>query len=144
VDIELLDHTLNANNALVPFPEDGLTGIMPGDIVSKLVKVENTGDNPVWVRVYLDKEITEGLNFEGITLNLNLVDWTEGEDGWFYFNQELSPELATSNLFTQVIFDNSLGNEYVDAQIEIEVTAQAVQSQNNGLTVLEAEGWPAE
>lgn len=144
VEIELHDETLNANNELVPFPEAGLTGIMPGDVVSKTVNVENTGDNPIWVRVHLDKSITEGLNFEGIALNINTVDWTEGEDGWFYFKQVLTPDETTSSLFTEVKFDKSLGNEYVEALIEIDVSAQAVQSQNNGIEVLEVEGWPAE
>lgn len=143
VDIELHDETLNANNEWAPFPEDGLTGIMPGDVVSKKVNVANTGDNPVWIRVSLDKSITEALNFEGITLNINTVDWIEGEDGWFYFKQVLSPNHTTSNLFTEVKFDKSLGNEYINALIEIDVSAQAVQSQNNGIEVLEVEGWPA-
>lgn len=144
VEIELHDETLNDKEELVAFPEDGFTGIMPGDVVSKVVNVKNTGDNPVWIRVELDKSITEGLNFNGIALDINSADWTLGADGWYYYNKLVNPTEVTSNLLTKVTFDKLLGNEYFDAHVEIDVSAQAVQSQNNGTTVLEAEGWPEE
>lgn len=144
VDIELHDETLNDKEELVAFPEDGFAGIMPGDVVSKVVNVKNTGDNPVWIRVALDKSIIEGLDFDGITLDINTADWTLGEDGWYYYNKLVNPAEVTSNLLTEVSFDKLLGNEYFDAHVEINVSAQAVQSQNNGTTVLEAEGWPQE
>lgn len=144
VDIELHDETLNEKEELVAFPEDGFTGIMPGDVVSKIVNVENVGDNPVWVRVELDKSITDELNFDGIDLNINTEDWTLGDDGWYYYNTIVNPVDVTSDLLTEVTFDKLLGNAYIDAHIEVNVFAQAVQSQNNGTTVLEAEGWPLE
>ena len=36
-----------------------------------------------------------------------------------------------------------MGNEYQNAKAMIDITAIAVQSANNGETVLEATGWPS-
>ena len=132
-----------------PFPEEGFNLVMPGDVVDKIVSVTNDGDNPIWVRIKLDRSIilageAADVDFNVLGLDLNDEDWTEGEDGWFYYNEILAPGETTENLFTQVTFPTSLGNAFMNAKVEIDVLAQGVQSQNNGLTVQEAAGWPAE
>ena len=122
---------------------------MPGDVVDKIVSVTNDGDNPIWVRVRLDRSLilaneAADIDFNVLGLDLNEEDWTEGEDGWFYYNEILAPDETTEKLFTQVTFPTSLGNAFMNARVEIDVLAQGVQSQNNGVTVQEAAGWPAE
>ncbi len=84
------------------------------------------------------------VDFNDLDLDLNDEDWTEGTDGWFYYNEILAPDETTEKLFTQVTFPTSLGNAFMNARVEIDVLAQGVQSQNNGVTVQEAAGWPAE
>ena len=150
VALILNDDTKNPETkALEPFPEEGFNLVMPGDVIDKIVSVTNAGDNPIWVRIKLDRSIiladeAADVDFNVLGLDLNDEDWTEGEDGWFYYNEILAPGETTENLFTQVTFPTSLGNAFMNAEVEIDVLAQGVQSQNNGVTVQEAAGWPAE
>lgn len=150
VALILNDDTINPETEeLEPFPVEGFDLIMPGDVIDKIVSVTNDGDNPIWVRIRLDRSIllageAADVDFNVLGLDLNDEDWTEGVDGWFYYNEVLAPGETTENLFTQVTFPTSLGNEFMNAEVEIDVLAQGVQSQNNGLTVQEAAGWPAE
>ena len=150
VALILNDDTIDPETEeLEPFPVEGFDLVMPGDVVDKIVSVTNDGDNPIWVRVRLDRSLilaneAADIDFNVLGLDLNEEDWTEGEDGWFYYNEILEPDETTENLFTQVTFPTSLGNAFMNAEVEIDVLAQGVQSQNNGLTVQEATGWPAE
>ena len=124
-----------------PFPKEGVTGVLPNMEVTKKVYVENTGDVDMYVRIALDKKIESlsdpaaKLNFKHITLDINETDWTE-QDGYYYYNRVLKP------LFTTVSFGASLGNEYMNARVQIDVDAQAVQSKNNTDSPLTAAGWP--
>ena len=150
VALILNDDTINPETEeLEPFPVEGFDLVMPGDVIDKIVSVTNDGDNPIWVRIRLDRSIllageAADVDFNVLGLDLNEEDWTEGEDGWFYYNEILAPDETTENLFTQVTFPTSLGNEFMNAEVEIDVLAQGVQSQNNGVTVQEATGWPAD
>ena len=150
VALILNDDTINPETEeLEPFPVEGFDLVMPGDVIDKIVSVTNDGDNPIWVRIRLDRSIllageAADVDFNVLGLDLNEEDWTEGEDGWFYYNEILAPDETTENLFTQVTFPTSLGNAFMNAEVEIDVLAQGVQSQNNGVTVQEATGWPAD
>lgn len=150
VALILNDDTINPETEeLEPFPVEGFDLVMPGDVIDKIVSVTNDGDNPIWVRIRLDRSIilageAADVDFNVLGLDLNDEDWTEGADGWFYYNEILAPGETTENLFTQVTFPTSLGNAFMDAEVEIDVLAQGVQSQNNGVTVQEATGWPAD
>lgn len=150
VALILNDDTIDPETEdLEPFPVEGFDLVMPGDVIDKIVSVTNDGDNPIWVRIKLDRSIilageAADVDFNVLGLDLNDEDWTEGTDGWFYYNEILAPGETTENLFTQVTFPTSLGNAFMNARVEIDVLAQGVQSQNNGVTVQEAAGWPAE
>lgn len=130
----------------VPFKD--LDGVMPGMKVTKIAEVKNTGSAAAWVRVKLEKKITladktaqsdPGL----VILELNTEDWTE-KDGYYYYNEAVKPGEETEPLFTKVSFGTDLGNEYMEAHVEIKVDAQSVQSRNNGTGALDATGWPSE
>lgn len=127
-------------------PFEDLTGIMPGMTVTKIAEIKNTGASDAWVRVKVEKNIK--LQGEGtpdtalVELNLNLTDWTLGEDGYLYYNKVLKPGEVTEPLFTAVTFNVTMGNEYQNATATVDVSAQAVQTANNGDTVMDAKGWP--
>jgi len=131
-----------------PWPEEGVDGVMPGMDVTKVVYAENLGTADAYVRILLDKIIipAEGvekeLDFDNITLDINTDKWTE-KDGIYYCNKALAPGEKSAPLFTNVHFGVKLGNEYMNAKLEIEVLMQAVQAKNNGDSVLNANGWPA-
>ena len=127
-------------------PFEDVTGIMPGMTVTKIAEIKNTGASDAWVRVKVEKNIK--LQGEGtpdtalVELNLNLTDWTLGEDGYLYYNKALKPGEVTAPIFTAVTFKADMGNEYQNATATVDVSAQAVQTANNGDTVMDAKGWP--
>ena len=127
-------------------PFEDLTGVMPNTTVTKIAEIKNTGASDAWVRVKVDKNIV--LKIEGVTpdtslveLTLNSTDWTE-KDGYFYYNTALKPGEVTAPIFTAVTFKADMGNEYQNATATVDVFAQAVQTANNGATVMAAQGWP--
>lgn len=128
-------------------PFEDVTGIMPGMTVTKIAEIKNTGASDAWVRVKVEKNIK--LQGEGtpdtalVELNLNLTDWTLGEDGYLYYDKALKPGEVTEPIFTAVTFNVTMGNEYQNATATVDVAAQAVQTANNGSTAMTANGWPA-
>ncbi len=125
-----------------------LTGVMPGQSVEKEVRVQNTGVGDAWMRVRLttvfeDKTLATQINGRDV-VTIDLLDgWTEGEDGWYYYNKIVSADNYTTHLFKTVTFAPEMGNEYQGCTVSILVEAEAVQAANNGKTVLEAAGWPS-
>lgn len=142
VDIELNEW---ANEERTEKFEDQ-TGVMPGKDVTKIVEVKNVGTGSAWVCVQMFVDVYaengEGLPPEPVKLDINDTDWTY-QDGYYYYNKPLAPGATTEPLFTTVSFDEQMGNEYQNAKAKIDITAIAVQSANNGETVLEATGWPS-
>lgn len=152
VDIEVVEKTLGDDGEELPYPTDAITGIMPGTTVSKIVRVKNTGTAPAHVRVKVSTVVTladstvdaEGAQY--VSYEVNTADWTEKEDGYYYYNTSLAAGDTTEPLFEEVAFDVTMGNKYQNSTAEIDVQAFATQTANNGATPLEAaaDSWPAE
>ena len=145
IDVELKEWA--DEDKTVPFPANGVSGVMPGAEVTKIVEVENTGSGEAWVRVKVTKDISlaEGVEAQ-VDLGLLKLDcdkgyWTE-KDGYYYYHEALKPGETTKALFAAVTFDSAMGNEYQNATATVDVLAQAVQTANNGESVMEAQGWP--
>ena len=146
VDIELVEKTYNDNNELVDWPEEGVTGVMPGEAVPKIVTVKNTGASEAWVRVRADVTITRADGQPSdtglIEINFDTENWTE-KDGWWYYSKPVKGgETTEFPLFTEVTFKTAMDNPYQNCTTSVDVSAQAVQTANNGETVMEAAGWP--
>ena len=126
-------------------PFENLSGVMPNTTVTKIAEVKNTGASDAWVRVKVEKNIRlqgEGTPDTGLVeLPLNTDDWTE-KDGYFYYTKALKPGEVTAPIFTAVTFKADMGNEYQNATATVDVSAQAVQTANNGDAVMDAKGWP--
>lgn len=147
VDIELHEYADAEKN---PFTDK--TGVMPGMTVTKIAEVENTGASAAWVRVKLKPAIEladDAVLPDGFTVNTGLVkpdvntdDWTEGEDGYFYYKEALKPGETTAPVLNSVTFDVAMGNEYQGATATVDIVAQAVQTANNGDSAPTAAGWP--
>lgn len=146
IDIDLVEMAKNGDK-LVPF--ENVTGVMPGQEVSKIVTVKNTGGQPAYIRIKLDKAITladgssENVDLGLLSYDLNKEDWT-AKDGYYYYNNALGAGEETQPLFTTVTFAEKMGNMYQNSTAEINVQAQATQVANNGADVFEAAGWPEE
>ncbi len=132
------------DDGLQPFTD--VIGVVPGDNVSKIVTVENTGNNPAWVRISIDKALTLAEGVEG-EVDLTLIsfdigeDWVE-RDGWYYYTEALDKGQTTSPLFNNVIFNDDMGNMYQDSTATVTVLVHATQTAHNGTSVWEAVGWP--
>lgn len=178
VKIELHDETLTEDgeirdfNAVYPGGQGGKLGVMPATTHSKIVSVENTGTNPCWVRVQVQKygTLADGTAYTPYDLAYVQLDLTEdvylatdeipqerieegvwiynAEDNWFYYSTPLSapdplkPGIEfTPTIFESVTFDKEMGNKYQESSVEISVSAEAVQSANNGTSWNTVASW---
>lgn len=124
--------------------------VMPGQDVSKIVRVKNTGSNPAYIRVEVQKAIALAADAQGdvdlelVSLDFDSEKWTLRNDGYYYYNEPLAPGETTAALFRNVKFDTGMGNMYQGSTATIKVSAQATQVKNNGDNALDAKGWPAD
>lgn len=152
VGIEIIEKTKDSNGAEVDFPKEGVNGVMPGTAVSKIVKIKNSGADEAWIRVTVEADM---VNAEGKALPLTieknqepvmeyevLDGWIDGGDGYYYYEKPVSAGAYTGILFKEVTFHPAMDNTYQDCKANIIISAQAVQTANNGSRVTEAKGWP--
>ena len=129
-----------------PFPSEGVTGVMPGESVTKRVTVKNTGMSEAWVRVRADMEVkdSDGKVMTGehpIELTGKDSKWV-AKGGYYYYTEPVAPGAETDALLEEVTFLPQMGNPYQGSTLNIDIFAQATQVANNGETVWEAQGWP--
>ncbi len=128
------------------FPEQGVY-IIPGDIVSKQVSVENICDHPFYLRVKLVRGAdNQALSAEDcLKMDIDTANWTY-LDGYYYFNRILQPGEDTPALFTQVeIVGSKVDQSHIGSMLSLTVRAYAVQSENNPAEhPWDAAGWPAD
>lgn len=130
-----------------PWPEGGVSGVVPGTEVDKIPYVINTGDVSFYTRMVVTMKATgadgQELPTDVVSLNIDTANWTE-KDGYYYYNGVVEPGKQTEPLFTKASFDVKMDNSYMEAKFEINIHAEAVQSKNNGDSALTAAGWKAE
>lgn len=145
-NIRLLIHETTDQGT--PFPEEGVY-VIPGDIVSKVVTVENDCDHPFYLRVKVvcgtdSQELSAEDCFQ---LNINRDHWVY-KDGWYYYTEIVEPYETTPWFFSQVeIVGSQLDTSHIGQTLHLTVVAQAVQSENNPIEngdTSTASGWPAE
>ena len=143
-DIQLKIHEKTADGS--DFPAEGVY-VIPGDIVSKQVSIENVCTHPFYLRVRLVSSATNAyLNAEDcMKLDIDTNNWTY-RDGFYYFNRILQPGETTPPLFTQVeIVGENVDRSHIGSTLSLTVNAYAVQSENNPAEYpWDASGWPAE
>ena len=145
VDIKLIEMTL-VDGEEKGYPTKPVEGVMPGQSVSKRVRVENTGSGDAWVRVYVKPAITLKDKTPGdpsvLSIDFDTANWTQRGDYWYY-NHVLKAGATTPNLFENVTFTGEdMGNVYQGCTVTVTVRAEAVQSANNTNSALTAGGWP--
>lgn len=130
------------------FPSEGVY-ILPGDIVSKRVTVENLCAHPFYLRVKIvyGVDSQELPSEECFKLNINSDVW-KLHDGWYYYQGVVAPGDTTPQVFSHVeIVGDKVDNRYIGKTLTLSVLAQAVQSEHNpieGTDTHTASGWPAE
>lgn len=148
VNIAVVETMLDGTE-LKDFPAEGITGVMPGSTVSKIVSIRNTGSADAWIRVQVGTTVESG---EKAPLDAGVVrftvegPWRDGGDGYYYYEKAVPAGSETEVLFREVRFDPNMSNDYQNCTVYITVKAQAVQTANNpipaGGTVADVTGWP--
>ena len=142
--IQLQIHEKTADGS--DFPDEGVY-IIPGDIVSKRVTIENICTHPFYLRVKLVSTTTsQDLSAdECLNMDIDTENWTYA-DGYYYFNRILQPGETTPALFTQVeIVGSKVDQSHVGSALSITINAYAVQSEHNPAEhPWDASGWPAD
>lgn len=107
----------------------------------KKVTVKNTGEQPIFIRVLsipvFTKKQTDGSLLllpiknqagEGIlTIDYNFVDWTDGNDGYFYYNQKLAEGEISRPLFERVKMNsNTITDDYIGVNLTFEIKSEAI------------------
>ncbi len=119
--------------------------------VKKKVCIENTGKNPVLVRVIITpqwEKTDENGNIIGnivsasnqVQLNFSndiSKNWIKGNDGYYYYNKVLEPKETTSYLLESVQLKDNIPSdekgEYKDRELEINVSSEATQVNEKAL-----------
>ena len=149
INITVVEQQKGENGTTVEYPKEPITNVVPGAEISKIVTIRNDGKSTAWIRVKVGTEIK--LVGEGeadtslVVLNFDNTNWKE-KDGYYYYNKPVDPTESTTALFDTVKFDPRMGNEYQNCTVNINISAQAVQTANNNPEggVTEVKGWPAE
>lgn len=140
------------DEGLKEYPKETPVKIMPGSIVSKVVTVKNLSAE-TYIRANYEVFIKNSKNevmdmtkeeLENIlSFRMNQTDWKYNKaDGMWYYNESVKKDHSTKPLFTEVSFSGpNMTNEYQGCTVEIIVNAQAVQTANNGNSVMDAVGW---
>lgn len=151
-DMKLEIH--DKNSAGEDFTSEGMI-VMPGDKIDEIVTVENTGNHPMYLRV----KVTKGVNDEALAgtaedcLKIDIANpdkWQFKADektgeGYYYYTEVLESKAETPSLFENLeIVGMQVDNRYIGKNFNLKISAYAVQSENNGETVWDAFGWPAE
>lgn len=132
---------------IVEVYEQGQT-VYPAATVNKDVKVQNTGDIDVFVRVNIRKLWGEGhdsdgdliadlsLSTDNIIIQYDSENWYyNDDDGYYYYLNALKPAETTPSLFKSFYIDGSAtGGEYNNKQADLIVTMEMVQAAGNGMS----------
>lgn len=136
VNIQIIEE-MDENGTLVEFPENGLTGIMPGTEASKIVTIKNTGASTAWIRASVEVKVTgsDGKELSNAPISYNYADgdWVADKEikNLYYYSEPVDSDKSTSTLFKKVVFDKSMDNKYQGCTVQIIVNAEAVQTANN-------------
>ncbi|WP_207695707.1 hypothetical protein DOK67_0001595 [Enterococcus sp. DIV0212c] len=109
----------------------------------KKVTVKNTGEQDSFVRVLalpiITKKQANGsttllpATTEGstpvLTIDYNLTDWFDGQDGYFYYKSKLAKGVSTTLLFTKVKMNQAnITEDYIDATLSFEIKAEGIST----------------
>ncbi len=132
--------------------------IMPATSVERVVKVQNTGDLPVFLRIKIEKTTNKAENEipagweDFITCNFDLDDEATAEvaegpwiyrNGYYYYNAPLAAGAVTEALFDLISFSPNMGNQFAGSEIRLAVICEATQANGNASVPMDAVGWPS-
>lgn len=141
VKIQLSETMLNDKGSEVAYKDPDT--LVPGQSVSKIVRVTNLEkDAFVRVKVELVGQLSDGTTQTvPLTFDYNKDQWKE-VNGWYYYHTAMKKDQVTEPLFkTVTLSGEKMDKTWKGAKIEIKVTAQGLQTANNGTDPVKASGW---
>lgn len=149
--IEITVVEKNADGTVTAYATEPIS-VMPTQRVGKAVAVRSEAQ-AAYVRMRFDLTVLDSqdremdLDAEALAKVIAIIpdaeNWTQ-KDGWWYYARSLSAGDVSAPLFEEIVFSGpNMGNDYQNCTVLLHVTAQAVQSANNGTSALDALGWPA-
>lgn len=66
---------------------------------------------------------------DNYTANVCNADWVLAEDGYFYYTKALAAGDSTPAVFDRVRLDKDVDEAFEDAELHVNVTAEAIQAQ---------------
>ncbi len=129
---------------------------MPGATLEKEVKVESTGDIPLYARVTIDKfwldEEGEKIPLEnGDMIQIEAVDnsgWiikeNNAEQVTMYYTKPLEKDEKSSNVMEHIKLSPEMGNEFADKTFQLDIRVDAVQTAGAEAAILSEWGVAAE
>ena len=148
VKMEIIENTLSGGTE-VPYAENDPVRIN-ADEYSRIVRLKNIGKHPIYVRIALSLTAVDSggnavtVSADCYSFDTNTTTWTE-DGGWYYYTlPALAHNEETTNLMTKIMFDHTKLAALSGCQLTLNIQAEAVQSENNGDSVWNAQGWPSD
>lgn len=109
--------------------EEGLIfkDITPGSVIKKDPTITNIGKNDCYIRAKV--VFTEGAPIKLEDLDVDTSKWKLSKDGYYYY-KELVSKNDKITLFNEVGIPSSIGNSAANSTFNINVEAEAIQSDN--------------
>ncbi len=147
IKMQLIETEMGPDGVERPVDLEQSVNITRNNTLDRRLTVKNIGNHPAFIRVRLNFRLAENTGDDMqqyLSLDFDETNWIF-KDGWYYYKAVLQPGETTASLMTKLIFDdNALSTYYPGGSFVLDVDAQAVQSENNALEVLQVEGWPEE
>ncbi len=155
-----LKNTLTAHNTSVAVNENFTQLSGTSGYVTKEVRFESMGSSSVFLRiayteywkvfdalldedVLLSNQVTDGTVYTDVVIkNFDWAGWTDGGDGWYYYNSILPAGELTGFILTGVTFPSSYTGIYQDyayADYYLYFKVEAIQASDGAATLNSAE-----
>ena len=121
------------------------SNVLPGHTVGKQPSVTNSGVEPFWLRVKIEKTLQKAVAGVAVDMPLFIDDveviqingitdaWVQDGE-WYYFTEKVTQGM-TINVFDSVTFAPQMDNEFENTFGEIIINAEAIQCKNNDIPV---------
>ena len=126
VKIELQEYTLNGDSEVL-FEEGNTQNVMPGQVISLIPRISNIGDECyIRAKVTYSKEDNKLVTVDNIDSASG--DWIKKGGYWYYKSTLKNGDKI--DLFKNFTIPTDMTNDYQGKEIQLNITAEAIQSEN--------------
>ena len=102
--------------------------VLPGELISLNPKVKNIGIN-CYLRFKIEYFVNDTKkNYEDLSITVDSNDWVKKGDYFYY--KEVFKRNNNVLLFDNLLIPSTYDNKYKDSELEIKITAEAIQADN--------------